>query len=100
MATVSAQFSRKDKGSYGMTYSRIFHFNEYFFSANLVETNGCQLERRFWLRYDESLGFNIFEGHFVILVIFLVLFPLLFNLTVKSNSSHKYTSVPGNLRLF
>lgn len=53
-----------------MTYSRIFHLNEYFFSAHLVETNGCQLEGRLWLSHDESLGFNIFEGHFDTLVFF------------------------------
>lgn len=82
-----------------MAYSRIFHLNEYFFSAHLVETNGCKLEGRLWLRHDESLGFNIFERHFDILLTFLV-FPLLFNLSVRSNSSSRHRSVPGSLHLF
>ena len=46
-----------------MANSRVFHLNKYFILANLVQTYGRKLEGCFRLRDDESLGFNICEGH-------------------------------------
>lgn len=70
MVILPPRFSRMKKSAYGMTYSGIFHLDEYFISAHLVESDGCKLEGCLWLRYDESLCFNICEGHVDILEIF------------------------------
>lgn len=64
-----------------MANPSVFHLNEYFFPAHLVETDGCKLEGRLWLRHDESLGLNICERHVVMLVL-VSIFPLLSNLTI------------------
>lgn len=99
MAMSSPLFSWIQGSSYGMTNPSVFHLNEYFFSAHLIESDGCKLEGRLWLRHHESLGFNICERHVDILVL-VSIFPLLFNLTVKSKTSNRYTGVPENLHRF
>lgn len=99
MAMSSPLFSRTKRRSYGMANPRIFHLNEYLFPAHLVETDRRKLEGRLWLRYDESLGFNICEGHVDMLVL-VSIFSMLFNLTMKSKSNQRYTGVPENLHRF
>lgn len=83
-AMTTPPFSRRrEKRSYGMAYSGIFHLHEYFIPAYLIESDGYKLEGRLRLRHDESLSFNICEGHVDMLVIVLFYFPLLFSLTTK-----------------
>lgn len=71
-----------------MTDSGIFHFNEYFLFANLVETYWRELEWRLWLGYDESLGFDICKRHDVAVSVYSI-FPLLFPLSIYELGSQQ-----------